>query len=145
MNKFGQADQRFAYLALLPALLLILALMVFPIAYALFISFTRTDGLTLEFVGLQNYIHLVEDPNTWRVLLNNFLYLLSVPLILVASLFCAVLIYEETWGWRIFRVVFFVPSVISTVVIGTLFRTLFAYDGPMNQILSLLGVEPIDW
>ncbi len=68
-----------------------------------------------------------------------------MPLVLFFSLVCAALIYEEVWGWRFFRVVFFMPSVISTVVIGTLFRRLFDYSGPINQILIGLGNEPIDW
>jgi multiple sugar transport system permease protein len=68
-----------------------------------------------------------------------------VPLILLASLICAVLIYEQVWGWQVFRVIFFVPSVISSVVIGLLFRNFFAFDGPVNQLLGSFGMSPVDW
>ena len=79
------------------------------------------------------------------MLLNNFIFLVSVPLILLASLVCAVLIYEQVWGWQVFRVIFFVPSVISAVVIGLLFRNFFAFDGPVNQLLGSFGMPPVDW
>ncbi|MAS37420.1 MAG: ABC transporter permease [Anaerolineaceae bacterium] len=146
MTSLAKAEQRFAYLAILPALVLILGLMLYPIIYAVFVSFNRTvNGIQFTWIGLDNYTRLLQDPTLWRVLANNFIFLISVPLILVASLLCATLVYEEAWGWRFFRVVFFLPSVISTVVIGTLFRQLFDYEGPINQILILLGGQPIDW
>jgi multiple sugar transport system permease protein len=140
-----KGDQLFAYLAILPALLVILALMLYPIAYSFYLSFTRSDGLSFTFIGLGNYLSLLRDDAFWRVLLNNFLFLLAVPLILIAALVCAVLMYEQVWGWKLFRVVFFVPSVISTVVIGLLFRNFFAYDGPVNQLLETLGLPVVDW
>lgn len=146
MTSLAKAEQRFAYLAILPALVLILGLMLYPIIYAVFVSFNRTvNGIQFTWIGLDNYTRLLQDPTLWRVLANNFIFLISVPLILIASLLCATLVYEEAWGWRFFRVVFFLPSVISTVVIGTLFRQLFRYEGPINQILILLGGQPIDW
>jgi multiple sugar transport system permease protein len=138
-------DEAFAWLAVLPVLLVLGVLMVYPIASSFAMSFTESDGLTSRFVGLANYADLLRDEDFWRVLLNNFVFLLSVPLILVASLVCAVLVYEQVWGWRLFRVVFFVPSVISSVVIGLLFRSFFAWDGPVNRLLAAFGAEPIDW
>ena len=89
----ARSDQAFAYLAVLPALLVISSLMLYPIGYSFYLSFTRTDGVTTEFVGLANYANLLRDEDFWRVLLNNFVFLLSVPLILVASLVCALLMY----------------------------------------------------
>ncbi len=146
MNQLAKAEERFAYIAILPALLLIGVLLLYPIAYAVFISFNRTvNGINFDWIGFANYTRLLQDPTLWRVLANNFLFLLAVPLVLIAALFCAALIYEEVWGWRFFRIVFFMPSVISTVVIGTLFRQLFDYDGPINEILIALGNAPIDW
>lgn len=146
MNKLAKAEERFAYFAILPAILLIGGLLLYPIGYAIFVSFNKTvNGIKFDWIGLQNYSRLLQDPTLWRVLGNNFLFLISVPLVLIVSLFCATLIYEEAWGWRFFRVVFFMPSVISTVVIGTLFRQLFDYDGPINQILIAFGSQPIDW
>jgi multiple sugar transport system permease protein len=138
-------DRAFAYLAVLPACLVLAGLLVYPVVYSFILSFSRLDGLETEFVGLTNYANLLHDEDFWRILLNNFIFLISVPLILLASLVCAVLIYEQVWGWQLFRVIFFVPSVISAVVIGLLFRNFFAFDGPVNQLLGTFGMEPVDW
>lgn len=146
MNSLAKAEQRFAYLAILPAILLIGGLLLYPIGYAIFISFNKTiNGITFQWIGLTNFTRLLNDPTLWRVLGNNFLFLTAVPLVLISSLLCAALIYEEVWGWRFFRVVFFMPSVISMVVIGTLFRQLFDYEGPINQIIVSLGGQQTDW
>jgi multiple sugar transport system permease protein len=146
MNSLAKAEERFAYFAILPSVLIIGVLLLYPIGYAIFVSFNKTvNGVNFEWIGLSNYTRLLQDPTLWRVLGNNFLFLIAVPLVLLAALFCAALIYEEVWGWRFFRVVFFMPSVISTVVIGTLFRQLFSYRGPINQIFISLGYQPIDW
>src|SRR5215211_1680822 len=144
--KLLRGDQSFAYFAIAPAASLILSVMVYPIAYVVYLSFTPSDGIVIhELVGLDNYVGLLEDSAFWRVMLNNLIFLLSVPLILTASLLCAVLMYEGIWGQKVFRILFFIPSVISTVVIGILFRTLFAYDGPVNRLLAPLGIPRIDW
>ncbi len=140
-----RGDAAFAWLAVLPALAVILCLMLYPIAYSFYLSFTKSDGITFDFIGLGNYVSLLRDEDFWRVLHNNFLFLLAVPLILIASLLCAVLMYEQVWGGKAFRIVFFVPSVISTVVIGLLFRNFFAYDGPVNSLLERLELAPVDW
>ncbi|MBX3085545.1 MAG: sugar ABC transporter permease [Anaerolineae bacterium] len=146
MNSLAKAEERFAYFAILPSVLIIGVLLLYPICYAIFVSFNKTvNGVNFEWIGLSNYTRLLQDPTLWRVLGNNFLFLIAVPLVLLAALLCAALIYEEVWGWQFFRVVFFMPSVISTVVIGTLFRQLFAYRGPINEIMMSLGYQPVDW
>lgn len=143
--KARRPDTIFAYLAVTPLLIIVISLMLYPIAYSFFLSFTRSDGITSEFIGLANYLSLVRDDDFWRVLLNNFIFLLAVPLILIVSLVCAILTYEQVWGWRAFRVIYFIPSVISSVVIGLLFRNFFGYDGPINQLLAIAGIPPVDW
>lgn len=146
MSSLAKAEERFALIAITPAILLIGGLLLYPIAYAVYVSFNKTaNGLQFDWIGVDNYLRLLRDPTLWRVLGNNFVFLISVPLIILAALFCATLIYEEAWGWRFFRVVFFMPSVISTVVIGTLFRQMFKYEGPINTIITTFGGQPIDW
>jgi multiple sugar transport system permease protein len=60
-------------------------------------------------------------------------------------LIAAALIYERVPGWRTFRVLLFVPTIISTVVVGILFRAFFALDGPVNRTIEAFGAEPINW
>lgn len=140
-----RADRRFAYVAVLPLVAFLGVFLLYPVVNVFYLSFTNADGYQEEFIGLRNYSRLLSDPNFWTVLLNNVKFLIAVPAILLVSLVCAVLIYERTWGWRFFRALFFLPSVISTVVVGVLFRGLFASTGPVNEALGLFHVGPIDW
>ena len=140
-----RAERRFALLAVTPALLLVTALMLIPIAGALVLSFFKTDGVTGQFVGLANYIGLFTDPLVGTVFLVNLQFLVAVPLVLVTATLCGVLLHEKVLGWRLFRVVFFIPSVLSTAVIGLMFKSTFAYDGPVNKLIVAAGGVPISF
>jgi len=131
--------------AVAPALVLVLGFMVYPVAYALFISLNRTNGVTFEFIGFENYTKLLADPLLHKVFLTNLIFLISVPLVILAALVCSVLLYERIRGWKFFRVLFFVPNVLSTAVIGLMFKTLFSYRGPVNEFIVMTGGQPIDF
>jgi multiple sugar transport system permease protein len=131
--------------AVLPAFVMVVGFMAFPVAYALFISFTKTNGLTFEWVGLANYTALLGDPVVHQVFGNNLKFLVSVPLVIFSALIVSVLLFERVRGWRLFRVVFFLPNVLSVAVIGLMFRNAFGYYGGVNQALALLGVEPVQF
>ncbi|OGO81676.1 MAG: hypothetical protein A2Y21_03940 [Clostridiales bacterium GWC2_40_7] len=121
--------------------------MAVPIINVVYHSFTLWDGLKAKFIGLENYAYMFTNGDFWHIMGNNALFLIAVPLIIMISLIVAVLIYEEVKGWKFFRSVFFLPYVLSAVVVGYLFRSLFAYGGPINQILGSLGMEALktDW
>jgi len=134
-----------AVASVLPALATVALFMLLPIGYALWLSFHNTDGVTSTFVGADNYVNLLQDPVVHAVFVVNLKYLLAVPLVLVSATLCAVLLYEQIWGWRLFRVLFFVPSVLSTAVIGLMFKGLFGYDGPVNATLQAAGLDRLDF
>jgi ABC-type glycerol-3-phosphate transport system permease component len=129
-------------LAVLPSFIIVAGFMAFPVMFALYISFTKTNGLTYEWRGLDNYIALLTDPIVHQVFLNNFKFLISVPLVIFAALVCSILLFEQFKGWKFFRVIFFLPNVLSVAVIGLIFRNAFGYDGAVNQFLALFGAEP---
>lgn len=132
-------------LAVSPALLIVVGFMAFPVAFAVFISFTRTNGLRFEWRGLENYFAILTDPVVHQVLLNNLKFLVSVPLVIFAALVVSVLLFERVRGWRFFRLIFFLPNVLSVAVIGIMFRNAFGYYGGVNQALGLFGVEPVQF
>lgn len=139
------SPRAFAVLALAPAFALVAGMLFYPLGYSFWLSLTDSDGIESNFVGLDNYVDLLSDETVREVLVTNALFLISVPLVLVGALVTAVLMYEEVWGHRLFRILFFLPSVLSTVVIGLVFRTFFAYDGPVNDLLEAIGMEPVNW
>ena len=98
----------FSYVALLPAAILVLGLMVLPIGETMYHSFTNWDGVTSKFIGLTNFDLIFHDAIIRQVFVNSLIFLISVPLILAASLVTAVLVYEKVLGWRVFRFLFFI-------------------------------------
>lgn len=142
---YGNAEARFAILAVAPATIFVFCLLIVPIIAAFAISFVKTDGVTASFVGLQNYVRIFTDPLVHAVFLVNLQFLISVPLVLAAATLCGVLLYEKVHGWRLFRIIFFLPSVLSTAVIGLMFKSTFSYDGPVNALIKLAGGQPISF
>jgi len=145
MPAWKRREQAIGFLGILPALVMVLAVILYPAGYALWISFHKSDGIDFEWIGLKNYGELLTDPVVHQVFLNNIKFLISVPLIIFTALIVAVLLFERIRGWKYFRVIFFLPSVLSVAVIGLMFRTAFGYEGPVNAIVTKLGYEPIQF
>ena len=145
VSRGRRVERRFALLAVAPAALLVLCLMLVPIMGALGISFFKTDGVTADFVGFANYLNILTDPLVGAVLLVNLQFLVAVPLVLIAATLTAVLLYEKVLGWQAFRIIFFIPSVLSTAVIGLMFKSTFAFDGPVNKLVVAAGGMPISF
>jgi ABC-type sugar transport system permease subunit len=135
----------FPYLAVLPAAALIILLMVLPIGETIYRSFTNWDGLTSSFIGLENFRLIFQNPVSNQVFVNSVIFLISVPLILAASVVTAVLIYERVLGWRVFRFLFFIPAVLSPVIVGALFSTFFLPSGLVDKVLTPVGLSSFPW
>jgi multiple sugar transport system permease protein len=145
---FRKAKAVQGVLSVVPTLVILLFIRFYPIAEAIYRSFTNWDGLYRnEWVGLKNYVDIFTNSPFWTLLRNNFVLLISVPLQIVLGLFVAVLLYEEVAGWRFFRAIVYVPQIISAVIIGYLFRIAFGLDGPINVVLRNLGLKfmAIEW
>ena len=130
------------YLFLTPALLLLLVFRVFPAGSALWHGFTEWSGTTApRWVGLANFAEMFSrDEVFWPAVKHNFILVLSVPLWLLVSLVLALLIHEGVFGWRFFRAAFFLPAVLSPVIVGSLFTVLLSPDGPVNHTLKSVGL-----
>jgi ABC-type sugar transport system permease subunit len=130
-----------SWLSIIPVLIILLAIRAYPIVVALKMSFTNWDGLFQQnFIGFSNYIHLFKNINFWIALRNSLVLLINVPIQLILGIIIAVLLYERVCGWKFFRAVFYVPQVISAIIIGYLFKVFFGLSGPFNLILSKIGL-----
>jgi len=145
MQRTRKQRNVFSYFALLPAALLVLGLMVLPIGSTIWHSFTNWDGVSSTFIGFRNFELIFHNPIISQVLVNSLIFLISVPLILVASLVTAVLVYEKVFGWRVFRFLFFIPMVLSPVIVGVLFSTFFLPGGAVDQVLRVFGLGNFSW
>ncbi len=140
-SRLRRHTARLGWLSVLPALLVILAVRGYPLVFGFLKSFTDWTGIgSGNNIGLANYIHILTGSEFWTLLRNTLIFLLFIPIQLIVGLLVAVLLYEEVWGWKFFRVVFYIPQIISALVIGYLFSIFFGYNGPINRILVEIGL-----
>ncbi len=134
-----RSDVLFGWLFLAPAFLLLVVFKAVPAFSAVWHSFTQWNGMeSATYVGLANYRELLTNDVFKTALRNNILLVMAVPLWITVSLVLAILIHAEVPGWRFFRMAFFLPSVLSPVIVGTLFTALLRVNGPVNRGIELL-------
>lgn len=133
----------------LPALLVLVIFLAFPVFRALYISFTSYDLISAPvFVGLKNYTDLFRDPTFWNSVRVTLLYILGSALPIFAfSLFLAILLNQSLKGSNFFKFAIFAPVVISEVVTAVVWRFLFHPYGLSNETLRALGLiqNDISW
>ena len=135
--------RRTGLLLTLPGFLLVALLLGIPIVQAVYYSMTSWDGLTTTWLGPSAYVDQLQNPVFWRVLQNNALLLLSVPVAIVIPLGIAAVLHERVFGWRFFRTIYFLPTAISWVVIGMVSARFFAQEGVLNHVLASVGLGSI--
>jgi multiple sugar transport system permease protein len=137
-----------AWLLLTPALLLLGIFVLYPIAYLFYLSFTAGSFTRAGtyWVGIRNYLRLVLDPDFWQVLGNTIYFTVATVIpSLVIPLGLAVLLNRSMALRGLLRTAYFIPSITSLVAVGLGFRWLFQTDGPVNGLLSTVGLDPIPW
>ena len=131
------------WLFLTPGILLFAIYVLWPIMSSLSISLYQWDGLSpATYVGLENYIELMDDEEFYTALWNNVRWLIcfmgAVPIGLALALF----LNQVVFGIRLIKSLFFFPFVISQVVIGLVFTWFYEPNyGIIAPLLNLVGLE----
>ncbi len=136
------------YLFVFPYLLHFAVFIGFPLVFSLLLLFHRWDIISpMVWVGLENFAKLLRDNLFWQAMLNTGIFLLlHIPLQIVIALFLAVQLDQRLRGRGFFRAVFFLPVVVSGVVISILWDQLYARDtGVLNALLAHIGLPRIGW
>ena len=130
---------------LAPACTLFAVFVVYPIFGSVRLSLLDWNGAgPTTYVGLGNYRELFADPVFARAIGNNLRWLACYLLAPVAGLLLAVFLYRAGSGMRVVRTLFFLPFVVSQVVVGLVFAWFFhARFGLFNAILALFGADPV--
>ncbi len=132
-------SRRFTGLLLFPALAILGLFSFWPMVYLFGLSFTQgtLTRLGSHWVGLENYLRLFRDADFWQVVINTTIFTLGtvIPAVMI-SLVVAVLLNQGIWGRGLWRLVYFLPSIISLVAAGLAFRWLWQTQGPLNQLLG---------
>jgi ABC-type sugar transport system permease subunit len=124
-----------------PALALLAGLRVWPMLQAFYLSFTSWDGISSpEWIGTKNFAYLFHDPIFKQALVDNLLLLLAIPVWVILPFLIAATLHERVPGWRFFRAAFFLPALLSPVIIGVFFSIMLRQDGAINEMLRSVGL-----
>lgn len=137
-----------SYLLVSPYLLHVAVFVLFPVAFSLFLTFHDWNIIgPMKFIGLSNYEKLVQDQFFLKSIRNTLVFLaIHIPLQIIISLGLAVILNQQLWFRAFFRGAFFMPVVVSGVVITILWQQLYGYEmGTINTILMAFGFEKIGW
>lgn len=132
---------------IIPAFILLSLFLFYPFIKALIDSFYETNLVTKgKFIGFNNYIMLMKDPNFWWTLGNSFAFIIVTPILMVISFLLALIVRDMGAESKIFRQLFFIPVITPIVVVGIIWRWLLAEDqGIINYLLNLLHINSVNW
>jgi multiple sugar transport system permease protein len=136
-------DNKAGYLFLLPWLIGLVVIVAGPMFASLYLSFTNYSLIQApEWVGLDNYVRMLEDPRLHKSLSVTFIYVIvGVPAQLIVALGVAMLLNEGMRGLAFYRSIFYLPSMLgASVAIAVLWRQMFEVDGLVNQLLRQVGI-----
>jgi multiple sugar transport system permease protein len=136
------------YLIVSPYLVHLLLFVVFPVVFSVVLTFHKWNIISpMEYVGLDNFRRLVQDRLFWKAILNTLQFLLvHIPLQIVAALALAYFLNQKIFMRGFFRAAFFMPVVISGVVVTILWQQLYGLEtGLLNRLLIGLGLHRVEW
>ena len=148
-SKLGAEQRRTGYLFILPNCIIFVLFFIIPAVLGFYYSLTEYNGFgSPEFIGFANYAKLFSDTSFYKILWHTFLYvLLTVPTVFVAALAIAMGL-TRVWirGRDFMRISVFWPTMISTVIVGLIWRWIFGENsGIVNYLLSLLKGSGLPW
>ncbi len=148
----NKGRSRFIAACVAPATILAFIFLVIPTINVFRMSLFRWGGYSpnQEFVGLSNFVTLFQDQNFYQSCRNTILLIVVVTAVTItfALLFAAILTREKIRGQNFFRIVFYIPNILSVVVISAIFSAIYdSKQGLLNSLLSLFrgDAEPIYW
>ncbi|MFN2438614.1 MAG: carbohydrate ABC transporter permease [Chitinophagaceae bacterium] len=136
------------YLMVSPYILFVLVFVLFPVFFCLFLTFHKWNIIApMKFIGTDNYLRLFQDRLFWKAIGNTLKFLLlHIPLQLIVSLFLAYLLNQKMRALSFFRASFFMPVIVSGVVVTILWQQLLGFDsGLINRLLTTVGLNKIGW
>jgi len=134
------------YVFLLPGLIVLIAILIFPVLFTIRLSLSGWNSYnpSLDFVGLKNYVRLFTiDPRFWEAFFRlSFFSLTTVFLQYVLGFGLALLVWKDILFKRFFRVLFLIPMMTTPVIMTVIWKTVFHESlGPVNDFLSMFGLS----
>ena len=136
------------YLFLIPAGIVLLIFFFIPFFQIIGLSFFDYSNNIYhpDFTGIQNYIKILHNPIFYKVMWNTVIYLIvAVPILAIVPLFLAILINQKIRGITLYKILIYLPVIVSIVVAAIAFKWLYAQQGILNYILSIFHINAIGW
>lgn len=136
------------YLLVSPYIVHFLLFVAFPVTFSIILTFHKWNIISpMEYTGLNNYIRLFNDKIFFKSIGNTLIFLvIHIPLQIIVALFLAEILNQKIKLRGAFRGAFFLPVIVSGVVVTILWQQLFGYDaGLLNRLLTGIGLNKIGW
>lgn len=136
------------YLFVAPYLLHFIVFVAFPVLFSLFLTFHKWNIISpMEWVGAGNYSRMFQDRMFWKAIVNTIQFLLvHIPLQLIIALALAEFLNQRINLRGFYRAAFFLPVIVSGVVVTILWQQLFSFDsGLFNRLLTAVGLPRVGW
>ena len=120
----------------------------FPVAFSIVLTFHKWNIISpMEYTGLNNYIRLFNDKTFFKSIGNTLIFLvIHIPLQIIVALFLAEILNQKIKLRGAFRGAFFLPVIVSGVVVTILWQQLYGYDtGLLNRLLTGIGIAKVGW
>lgn len=139
-------DRFLAYWLILPSLLLLVSIILYPLGFSLYYSFQNWNlqitPVPLGFVGLANYANALRDPTFVQSFINTLkISIMATAIEFTLGLGIALLLSLNLRGGNVVRAVLIMPTTVAPIVAGFLFRYLYYTDGLISYLLSSIGVS----
>ena len=143
----NQTSRFTPYLYVAPLVALLLFVFGYPLVRIFEFSFKMVRGIDGPWIGWRNYDLVLNQPLFWESVRHNLVLLLAVPFMVVWSLLIAVVLYERLKGWKLYRVVLFLPYILAIPIIAVIMKKMFQFNGPVNEVLRWVGLDflALDW
>ena len=142
------ASQRLTpYLFVLPLVLLLAFVFGYPIVRIFEFSFKMVRGIDGPWIGLRNYELVLSQPLFWESVSHNLLLLLAIPVMVAVSLLISIVLYERIRGWKLYRIVLFLPYILAIPIVAIVLKKMFQFSGPVNEVLRWMSLDflALDW
>lgn len=148
LKKAFKSDCAWAYFLVLPTVLGLVILNIYPLIETVVLSLHKKQSLSgMKYIGLKNYVKLFSDSLTLQATLNTFLYMLyTVPIGILISLILATMLNNDIRFKSGFRGIYFLPIVVAPAAVALVWKWIFNYEfGILNQLLLLFNIKGPFW
>ena len=136
------------YLLVSPYVIHFLLFVAFPVGFSIVLTFHKWNIISpMEYAGLNNYVRLFNDKTFFQSIFNTLFFLIiHIPLQIIFALFLAEVLNQKIKFRGAFRGAFFLPVIVSGVVVTILWQQLYGYDtGLLNKLITAIGLNKIGW